>query len=59
MDKAWFESKTVWGALIAAAGPILGLVGITPEIIDAGITLVGALFALYGRFKAEGGLTLT
>ena len=58
--KPWYQSKTVWGALIAIAAPLLGQAGLEvggaeqAEIADALTTLagtVGGLLALYGRLR--------
>ncbi len=61
-SKAWYQSKTVWGALIAVAASLLRLGGvelgldIQGELADAAVTLAGAiggLLALYGRVSAQ------
>jgi hypothetical protein len=63
--KPWYQSKTVWGALIAIASPLLGRAGLEvggaeqAEIADALTTLagtVGGLLALYGRLTATKGV---
>lgn len=63
--KPWYQSKTVWGALIAIAAPLLGHAGLQvggaeqAEIADALTTLagtVGGLLALYGRLTATKGV---
>jgi hypothetical protein len=63
--KPWYQSKTVWGALIAIAAPLLGRAGLDvggaeqAEIADALTTLagtVGGLLALYGRLTATKGV---
>ncbi|MGQ2970569.1 MAG: hypothetical protein ACT6RF_17625 [Allorhizobium sp.] len=63
--KPWYQSKTVWGALIAIAAPLLGQAGlqvggaVQAEIADALTTLVGTvggLLALYGRLTATKGV---
>jgi hypothetical protein len=63
--KPWYQSKTVWGALIAIAAPLLGRAGLEvggaeqAEIADALTTLactVGGLLALYGRLTATKGV---
>lgn len=63
--KPWYQSKTVWGALIAIAAPLLGRSGLElggaeqAEIADALTTLagtVGGLLALYGRLTATKGV---
>ncbi|MGE7371026.1 hypothetical protein ACQKKX_18465 [Neorhizobium sp. NPDC001467] len=60
--KAWYQSKTVWGALIAIAASLLQMTGLTiddatqGEIADLAVTAVGAiggLLAIYGRIAAR------
>ncbi|TWF56994.1 hypothetical protein [Neorhizobium alkalisoli] len=59
--KEWYQSKTIWGALIAVAASVLHLVGfdLAPdaqgELADIAVTLVGAfggLLSIYGRLVA-------
>lgn len=63
--KPWYQSKTVWGALIAISAPLLGRAGLEvggaeqAQIADALTTLagtVGGLLALYGRLTATKGV---
>jgi len=69
--KPWYQSKTVWGGIIAVAAGILSVFGknISPEMqqfmtdqavqIATGIAAaVGGVLAIYGRIKAQGKLTL-
>jgi hypothetical protein len=60
--KNWYQSKTVWGALVAIFASLSQALGI--EIDASGQTelaenlmalagAVGGLIALYGRFSAE------
>jgi hypothetical protein len=60
--KAWYRSRTVWGALIAVFASVLHAFGIDlgtdaqGQIADAAVTLAGTfggLLALYGRLKAD------
>ncbi|RWX76003.1 hypothetical protein EPK99_20290 [Neorhizobium lilium] len=60
--KAWYKSKTVWGALIAIAASLLHGFGIDlgsdaqNQLADLAVTLAGAvggLIAIYGRIRAE------
>lgn len=60
-EKSWFESKTIWGALLAVAAAVAGAFGISIDenaqqgIADALVQLAGAagaLFAIYGRLTA-------
>lgn len=59
--KAWYQSKTVWGALIAVLAPLLQAVGLNLPAgfegeLAEGLTTVaggiGGLIALYGRLSA-------
>lgn len=63
--KPWYQSKTVWGALIAIAAPLVGRAGLDvggaeqAEIAEALTTLagtLGGLLALYGRLTATKGV---
>lgn len=60
--KSWAQSKTIWGALIAAAptllvslGPAFGLTipeDAATQIVQTAVTVGGAIFAIYGRLAA-------
>ncbi|OLP46857.1 hypothetical protein [Rhizobium oryziradicis] len=61
-SKAWYESKAVWGAVIAILASILHLGGYElglleqGQLVDGVVSLVGsvgALVALYGRIVAS------
>ncbi len=63
--KSWYQSKTIWGALIAVAASALQLAGLEigaadqAELVDIAVTLAGAvggLLALYGRLVATGSI---
>ena len=67
MDKFFLTSKTVWGAFLAVAPTILPMFGMSfgaddvtfiNSQIDAIMTGVGGLLALYGRVKAVTGLKM-
>lgn len=60
-EKNWYESKTIWGALIAVAASVTGAMGLTvdtgaqSDLADALVQLVGAvgaMIAIYGRLSA-------
>lgn len=60
-EKQWYESKTVWGALLAVAASVVGALGISidttaqSDIADVMIQFVGAvgaMIAIYGRLSA-------
>jgi uncharacterized membrane protein len=66
MEKSWWASKTVWGAIITVASVCAGFFGfelsadeqaaLTDSVVGVvgslGV-LVGAGVSVYGRFKAE------
>lgn len=61
-SKNWYESKTVWGGLIAVAAPLLDLaglpidVGLQAELADRLVIFIGAvggLLAIWGRLTAR------
>lgn len=63
--KFWYQSKTVWGALIAVAASALQLAGIEmgsdvqADLAEIAVTLAGAaggLLAIYGRLTAASGI---
>lgn len=63
--KNWYQSKTVWGAVVVIVASVLRLLGIEfgpaeqGELTDAITTMAGAaggLLALYGRITAAGPL---
>lgn len=65
--KQWYQSKTVWGALIAMGAPLLRHVGVEmglaeqANLADALATIAGALggvLAIYGRIRASGPIDL-
>lgn len=64
--KKWYLSKTVWGALLAVAAPLLQLAGIyldegMQSELAASITTIagaaGGVLALIGRISARSALT--
>ena len=63
--KKWYLSKTVWGALLAVAAPLLQLAGFyldegaRSELADSITTVLGAaggMLALFGRISAKSSL---
>lgn len=61
-SKPWWQSKTVWGGLIALAAAIAGAFGyvvdpdVQAELVDyvlAVATGVGGVLAIIGRLKAK------
>lgn len=60
-SKSWYESKAVWGGLIAVASAAVGTFGVVvdadtqaqiADLIVVGVGAVGGLLAIYGRIKA-------
>jgi hypothetical protein len=65
-SKAWYQSKAVWGGLIAVLASVLQARGmeVSPvaqvDLAEAGTSLVGAvggLLAVYGRLSAKASIT--
>ncbi|MCM2477624.1 hypothetical protein HGO38_29690 [Rhizobium sp. CG5] len=63
--KLWYQSKTIWGALVAVASSLLGLAGVhlgldeQGDLADLLVGLggsLGGLLALYGRISAKTGI---
>ena len=62
MDKKWYQSRAVWGGIVASAAGIAAAFGheIAPEhqeaLVQAMVGIagsVGGLLAIYGRIKAD------
>ena len=60
-EKPWYNSKTIWGALIAVGASLSGFMGLAldpvtqSDLADALLQLVGgigAIVAIYGRLMA-------
>jgi len=60
-EKAWYQSKTIWGSLVAVAAALAGTVGLSIDgqsqsaISDAILQVIaaaGALISIYGRLTA-------
>lgn len=58
----WYQSRVTWGAIGAVALPILGVLGVTADIIEpdefvalgvAAGTVLSGLITLYGRYVAR------
>ncbi|TCV71491.1 hypothetical protein [Neorhizobium sp. S3-V5DH] len=63
--KAWYQSKTVWGALIAVGSSLLQIKGIElsadmqADLANIAVTLAGVaggLLAISGRLRAATGI---
>ncbi len=61
-EKQWYQSKTIWGALLAVGASFVSTLGISidssaqSDLADAMIQLIGALgaiMAIYGRLSAS------
>jgi hypothetical protein len=55
-SKSWWQSKAVWGGIVAALGAISDICvnGMRPESVTA---LLGAVMAIYGRIVANAAIT--
>lgn len=60
--KTWYQSRTIWGALVAILAAFLQLAGFefgaeqSVELVDAAMTIggaIGGLVALWGRLGAR------
>ncbi len=60
-EKPWYQSKTIWGSLVAVAAAFAGALGFNIDaqnqllISDAILQFIvagGALFSIYGRLSA-------
>ena len=60
-EKLWYQSKAVWGGLIAVGAAVAsgfgvvvdsGTQGQIADLIIAGVGVIGGLLAIYGRVKA-------
>lgn len=60
--KGFFESKAIWGGVIAFAAGVAGLLGYSVSDADAeqivayitgGASVAGGIYAIYGRIKAS------
>lgn len=65
-SKAWYLSRTVWGALVAVAASLVQAAGIEMQagdqagLLDLLVALggaAGAFVAFYGRLRARSALT--
>lgn len=59
--KPWYSSRTIWGALVAVAASVGGMLGVPVDLADQAeltdlilqaVSLGGAALALYGRMAA-------
>ncbi|MBO0128288.1 hypothetical protein [Agrobacterium sp. OT33] len=59
--KAWYQSRTIWGALIAVFAPLFSIAGLDlpaglhGELAEGLVAVaggIGGLIALYGRLSA-------
>lgn len=66
--KVWWQSKTVWGSIVALLAGVATLAGVKldatlqdqlVELIVGIANIVGGAIAWYGRVKAEGALSWT
>jgi hypothetical protein len=56
-SKNWYQSKTVWGIVLAALIAVAQMLGVTPEAIPGWLEdflqLLAMGLAIYGRFSAK------
>lgn len=61
-NKSWWQSKTVWGGVIALVAGILGIFGYNlvetdqAELVEIGsgvAVVLGSLISIFGRVKAS------
>lgn len=59
--KPWYNSRTIWGALVAVAASLGGMIGVPVDVADQAeltdlilqaVSLGGAALALIGRMAA-------
>lgn len=64
--KVWWQSKTVWGSIVALLAGVATLAGVNldatlqdqlAELIVGVANIAGGAIAWYGRVKAEGALS--
>lgn len=64
-NKVWWQSKTVWGSVLAFLATALSFFGVSldvgfqAEIVNFLMALIGAGLAIYGRFVASASLKAT
>jgi uncharacterized membrane protein len=55
--KSWWQSKTIWGIILAAAIAVAQVFGVTPEAIPDSvekiIQLIALAWSVYGRITAD------
>ncbi|MGJ7037619.1 hypothetical protein [Shinella sp. BE166] len=60
--KAWYQSRTVWGALIAIIASLANAAGLEvtagdegelADLVVSAVGTIGGLIALYGRISAR------
>lgn len=58
-NKMWYQSKAIWGSIVAVVATVIALFGYTipqeqtTELIMQIVTVIGGLLALYGRIVAS------
>jgi hypothetical protein len=66
--KVWWQSKTVWGSIVALLAGVATLAGVKldatlqdqlAELVVGIVNIVGGAIAWYGRVKAQGALSWT
>lgn len=66
--KVWWQSKTVWGSIIALLAGVATLAGVKldatlqdqlAQLLTGAGEVIGGALAWYGRVKASGAITLS
>ncbi|MEW5725338.1 MAG: hypothetical protein AB1896_19650 [Thermodesulfobacteriota bacterium] len=65
-EKPFWQSKTVWGVALTVVGGLLAQFGVNipwseaqiPAVAGDMVGLIGAVLAVYGRFRAEKAIRL-
>lgn len=61
-NEPWYQSRVTWGAIASITLPLLGVLGVTSDVVDADTLVaigmaagsaVGGLLTLYGRWRAR------
>lgn len=61
-NEPWYQSRVTWGALASILLPLLGVLGVTSDVLDADTfvaigmaagSAVGGFITLYGRWRAR------
>lgn len=50
----WWQSRTIWGGLVATVAPLVGLadIGAATDVVTNVVAAIGGAVAIYGRMRA-------